>query len=164
MTLLKFASDFLPVCLRAVVSCFPGFRLWIREKERHLPRPSSAGLHDTARSRQKPPPTLRAPQAAACGRSTARRFSNRSSGSNSRSQNHLWLAKRFQEQTLAPGSRDIASPKFIQLNYVPLVGTGNTRRGSKRLQRAITELVRSNEASTPTPFKDRKCHQSYGVR
>lgn len=71
--------------------------------------------------------------------------------------------KMFQEQTLAPGSSNSASPKglskFIQLNYVSLVGIGNTSRGSRRLQRTITEFVRSNVASTQAPFKDRKCHQ-----
>lgn len=71
--------------------------------------------------------------------------------------------KTFQEQTLAPGSRDIASPKglskFTQLNYVSLAGIGNTRRGSKTLQRRIMELVRSNAASMQAPFKDGKCHQ-----
>lgn len=43
--------------------------------------------------------------------------------------------KMFWEQSFAPGSREIASPKglfkFIRLNYVSLVGTDNSRRGSK---------------------------------
>lgn len=59
---------FLPTGRGAVVSCFPGFPLWTGEKERHLPRRSSAGLHGSAASQQQPQPTLRAPQAAACSR------------------------------------------------------------------------------------------------
>lgn len=73
--------------------------------------------------------------------------------------NHLWLTKRFK-------SRDTPSPKglskFIQLNYVSLLGTGNARRGSKTLLRTTTESVKSNTANSPAPVKDWKCHQERG--
>lgn len=58
LSLLKFASDFLPMGLGAVVSCFPGFWLWIQETKRHLLWPFSGFLS----RQQQPQPALPALQ------------------------------------------------------------------------------------------------------
>lgn len=163
LSLLKFSSDFPPMGLGAIVSCFPGFRLWIQEKTPtvtilsrtpwwcYKPAETSANPPSTTGSCLQPLPL----HGSAIRKATA---------PGAAALHKPFVAdKMFQEQTRAPGRRAIASPKgvskFIQLNYVPLVGAGNTRRGIKTLQGTIMELVRSNMASTQAPFKGRKCHQ-----
>lgn len=101
---------------------------------------SSAGLHNTLTRQQHPQPALPAPQQLPTATPRV-----------SEPPNHLWLTKRFK-------SRDTPSPKglskFIQLNYVSLLGTGNARRGSTTLPSTIPELVKSNTASSRGPVRD----------
>lgn len=91
--------------------------------KRHLLHPPGQGS-EPAGTPTSPPSTTNS-----CSLSTGQRCWSHSFRSNSHSQNHLWLTKK------CFGSREIASPKglfkFIRLNYVSLVGTDNSRRGSK---------------------------------